>query len=185
MDLTRYKLVRLTTEMEPAFRMMLDDYKSTMNSIFFTELQAAAADFTGYVRRLDEQAAGINLPKGRVPSDTYWLQNQAGELLGSIHLRMLLTPLLALEAGHIGYEIRPSRRGQGLGTIQLALMLPICREFNLDHVLITCRRDNLASARVIEKNGGVLENEVLSWIHPGTWFKRYWITIFDLPMLAN
>ncbi|MHB9031737.1 MAG: GNAT family N-acetyltransferase [Anaerolineae bacterium] len=180
MEQTPYRLVRLTAAMAAPFAEMLQDYLSEPNSRYIRDLALIEAGFDGYVKHLDEEAVALNPSTGRVPYITYWLQNDREELLGGIRIRPLLNPILAHEAGHIGYDIRPSRRGQGLGTTQLGLALPICRELNLDHVLVTCRRDNPASARVIEKSGGVLENEVLSWIHPDVWFKRYWIRIFDL-----
>lgn len=172
-----YRLVTLTEEMRPAFTELLDDYLTEPNSRYRLDADLARADWGAYIRLLEDQAAGINLPRGFVPSNSYWLQSPLGELLGGIRLRPLLSPLLAHEAGHIGYDIRPSKRGCGLGTLQLSLLLPIARDIGLDHVLITCRRENLASARVIEKNGGEFENEVLSWVRPDTWFKRYWIRL--------
>lgn len=180
-DTGNYKLVRLTSQHYEPLVAMLQDYTSEPDSRYQRDLTQVKVDFAGYIRHQEDSALGINLPPGFVPSTIYYLQNEWGELLGHIRIRSLMTPRLAHEAGNIGYDIRPSRRGRGLGTIQLALVLPICRELNLDHVLITCRRENLASARVIEKNGGVLESEVLSWVYPNSWFKRYWITIFDLP----
>jgi predicted acetyltransferase len=132
------------------------------------------------VRRLDENALGINLAPDHVAQSTYWLQDGAGVVLGGIRLRHTLDPLLAHEAGHIGYDIRPSKRQRGYGTAQLGLLLPIARERGLDHVLVTCKRDNIASAKIIERNGGILENEVLSWRYPDVWFRRYWITLIDL-----
>jgi len=157
---------------------MLGDYTSEPDSRYEHDLRQAQTDFAGYIQRLEDEAAGINLPKGKVATISYWLCSPTGGLLGGIRLRPLLTPLLAHEAGHIGYDIRPTQRGQGFGTLQLALLLPLARDLGLDHVLITCRRDNLASARVIIKNGGELENEVLSWVKPDTWFQRYWIRLF-------
>ncbi|MCE5260042.1 MAG: GNAT family N-acetyltransferase [Chloroflexi bacterium] len=177
LDPAGYRLVTLQEDMLPAFMELLRDYTSEQASRYGRDLELAQADFAGYVKHLEEQAAGVNLPRGYVPSNTYWLQNAAGDLLGGIRLRPLLSPLLAHEAGHIGYDIRPSKRGQGYGTLQLTLLLPYAREMGLDHVLITCKRENIASARVIEKNGGEFENEVLSWVKPNTWFRRYWIRL--------
>ena len=62
--------------------------------------------------------------------------------------------------GHIGYDLRPTSRGCGLDTLQLGLGLEKARELGLKRVLLTCDHDNTRSARVIEGNGGILENEI-------------------------
>jgi predicted acetyltransferase len=50
----------------------------------------------------------------------------------------------------------------------LAAVLPVARSLGIDRALLTCDEDNLASHRVIEANGGVLEG--------GSGGKvRYWI----------
>ena len=43
-------------------------------------------------------------------------------------------------------------------------------------MLVTCDDDNLASARVIEKNNGELLNKVVSQIS-GKQVRRYWIAL--------
>jgi predicted acetyltransferase len=53
-------------------------------------------------------------------------------------------------------------------------VLPHARALGLDKVLVTCNDSNLASARVIEKAGGVLE-DVRDTEHGCT--RRYWIIL--------
>lgn len=53
-------------------------------------------------------------------------------------------------------------------------MLPQARALGLDKVLVTCDETNPASARVIEKAGGVLE-DVRDTELGRT--RRYWITL--------
>jgi predicted acetyltransferase len=43
-------------------------------------------------------------------------------------------------------------------------------------VLITCDQDNIGSARTIQKNGGVLENEAFDSYY-GTIVQRYWVEL--------
>ena len=40
--------------------------------------------------------------------------------------------------------------------------------------MITCRKENIASARTIQSCGGILENEVFK---EGELYQRYWITL--------
>jgi predicted acetyltransferase len=102
---------------------------------------------------------------------TYWWVVEEGEYLGSISLRHRLTEELRQVGGHIGYWIRPSARGRGLATWALGAVLTKARGLGLQRVLLTCRNDNAASARTIERNGGVLE-EVVGGVR-----RRYWIEL--------
>jgi predicted acetyltransferase len=77
--------------------------------------------------------------------------------------------------GHIGYGIRPSERRKGYGAKMLALALEKCREFHIERALVTCDRDNIASAKTARKNGGVFENECIEG--DGNIVRRYWIAI--------
>lgn len=54
------------------------------------------------------------------------------------------------------------------------LCLDECRAYGLKEVLITCNKENLASAATIRKVGGILENEVP---HGGTLVQRYWVKL--------
>ena len=97
-------------------------------------------------------------PPGWVHTSTYWWVD-GPEYLGSIRLRHRLTPAILESAGHIGYEIAPAVRRRGHATAMLAETLPLAAELGIDPVLITCDVDNVASRRVIENNGGELEDE--------------------------
>ena len=73
--------------------------------------------------------------------------------------------------------IRPSQRRRGYGTRILALTLDKARLLGLERVLVTCDDDNLGSARIIEKNGGLLASKGLS-TSSGVLIRRYWIALF-------
>jgi predicted acetyltransferase len=60
-------------------------------------------------------------------------------------------------AGHIGYGIRPSARRRGLASWALGQILDEARAVGLDRALLVCAVDNAASAKTIERCGGVLE----------------------------
>jgi predicted acetyltransferase len=44
----------------------------------------------------------------------------------------------------------------------LKLALEKARELQLDRVLVTCDTENVGSAKIIEKNGGRLQDQVIS-----------------------
>ncbi|MFN8469839.1 MAG: GNAT family N-acetyltransferase [Caldilineaceae bacterium] len=106
---------------------------------------------------------------------SYWAM-EAGLMVGSIRLRYTLTPALRQVGGNIGYDVRPSRRNHGYATRMLALMLVRAREAGLDRVLLTVDVDNIASVRVIEKNGGVLECQGMVEVHSAP-IAHYWIQL--------
>ncbi|GAA2756146.1 GNAT family N-acetyltransferase [Actinopolymorpha rutila] len=93
-----------------------------------------------------------------------------GRLLGGIALRHWFSD----DIGHIGYGIRPSARRRGLASWALGEMLVEARALGLDRVLVPCLADNIASARTIERNGGVLEG-IRDEEHGPV--RRYWIDL--------
>lgn len=56
----------------------------------------------------------------------------------------------------------------------IGLALEKCRELGITRVLITCDKDNVGSAKSIQRNGGVLEDERLL---DGKIVQRYWIDL--------
>ncbi len=121
------------------------------------------ADFGRYLAAITDQAGHITLPTGekvrKVPFSLHWLCD--GDLfIGEASIRHQLDARLMQEGGHIGYGIRPSHRGQGYGKRILALSLLECRRLGIERVLVTCLDSNIPSARIIEANGGQLENVI-------------------------
>ena len=101
-------------------------------------------------------------------------QPETGGLVGMIDIRHRLNDPLLLRWGHIGYSVRPSPRRTRYATAMLAQALDLCRERGMERVLVTCDRKNTASARVIQRNGGKLENEVQDGPRMT---QRYWIVL--------
>jgi predicted acetyltransferase len=130
--------------------------------------------FAEWVTTLGEHELGRNLPDDRAACTTRWL-GRHGELVGTVNLRHELTDFLRREGGHIGYAVRPSARRQGVASEGLGLMLDEAARLGVNPVLICCRDANVASARTIERAGGVLEDVV-----EGT--RRYWVTIPGTPL---
>jgi predicted acetyltransferase len=124
------------------------------------------ADFAAYIEAVTDQTGSVRLPTGaivpKVPFSTLWLVEGA-EFIGETQI-------------HVGYGIRPGRQGQGYGKLILALALEECRRLGLHRVLLTCLQDNVASARIIEANGGELENVIADPAGRGP-LRRYWIAL--------
>ena len=118
-----------------------------------------AADFKGFVTDLKNRAIPGLHPPELVPETWLWLVD-GDEYIGRASIRHELNDELLLVAGHVGYEIRPTKRRQGYGTRILALALERARYMGIHEVLVTCDTDNVGSRKIIEANGGRLENEI-------------------------
>ena len=121
---------------------------------------------------------GMNLPINYVRATTFWLIDNE-KFIGQINIRHELSSFLINYGGHIGYEIRQSECMKGYGTKMLSMALMCCKDtLNLHKVLITCDDDNIGSIKVIENNGGILENKVQNRLSRGNvTTRRYWINI--------
>jgi predicted acetyltransferase len=181
MDDGRLELISPTMRWEAAYRAFIADFEAAGEQRIpgASSLERARADFAAFVQRLQNDERGVAFKPGIVPSSAYWMLRHNADgvsVLGVSSLRHALTPALEDVGGHIGYSIRPSERRRGYGTRILALTLPQARALGLERVLITCDTDNIGSARVIEKNGGVLASEGYS-SRVEARVSRYWITL--------
>lgn len=122
--------------------------------------------------------SGEGLKPGYVRETYLWLVD-GGEFVGEVSIRHSLTEKLLRYGGNIGYGVRYSRWGEGMGTKMLAMALNYARdELGMERALITCDDDNLGSARVIEKNGGVLWDRLENNVGGRPVItRRYWIEI--------
>jgi predicted acetyltransferase len=141
------------------------------------EIDAIEADFDAFFARLTIKTGDIVLPNGevipRVPSDVFWLVD--GEaFIGEAGVRYTLNDWLLQIGGHVGYGIRPAFQRQGYGKLILKLALEILRDHGVKRALVTCYDKNVGSAKIIEANGGVLEN-LIDDPRGGGKSRRYWI----------
>jgi predicted acetyltransferase len=126
------------------------------------ELERIAANPAAFLASLvDKEGTGgpIILPDGttvpRLPGYRRWLWD--GEFCGSIALRWQRgTEALPPHClGHIGYAVVPWKQGRGYATRALHEVLREAKAEGLRYVEITTAPENLASQRVIQRNGGV------------------------------
>ncbi|MFI8825465.1 GNAT family N-acetyltransferase [Streptomyces sp. NPDC053431] len=130
--------------------------------------------FASWVGRLRDQSDRSRpVPEGRVHATHWWIV-EGDTYLGAIDLRHELNDFLLRAGGNIGYSVRPSARRRGLATWALGAVLPEARALGLGRVLLTCDDTNTASARTIERNGGVLEDVRQTEIGLK---RRYWIEL--------
>jgi len=130
--------------------------------------------FARWVRRLTDEEDPSIPPDPDWVHCTYRWMVEGDRVLGAISLRHTLNDWLLSVGGHIGYGVRPSERRKGLAGWALGLTLDEARKLGLERVLITCRVTNVASARTIEKAGGVFED--IRGAGPDE-VRRYWIAL--------
>jgi len=170
------KLIEPTAALEESYRSYVAEARVADELLVPWVLGYEAEDFPALLTRLSDAAEGKGVPENFVPHTTYWTVDAAGEIVGVANLRHRLNDFLLREGGHIGYSIRPSLRGRGLATRQLALTLEAAGRRGLRRVLVVCECDNAASTRVIEKNGGRMDSEVTAE-ETGKLMRRYWIEL--------
>jgi len=130
--------------------------------------------FRRYLEVLAERARGENLPPDHVPS-TFLFAFVGARIVGRASIRHTLTDFLIRVGGHIGYVVVPEFRRQGYATEILRRSVQIAREeLGIARILFTCDADNTGSIKVIERNGGILEN-VVSVPDSAQPKRRYWI----------
>lgn len=167
-----------------AFEAMMDEWEAHGSKIFpsairrYSRAHSGMIPYEAFLESVDANRSEDTCAAGVAPQDVYFLVDGSGRLLGAAVVRHRLEGELLQTGGHIGAGIRPATRGKGLGTRLLALALARADALGIAPVLITCNEDNTASARVIEKNGGVFENSVVE--DNGTVVKRYWISRYTV-----
>ena len=130
-------------------------------------------DFSIYNKKMVNHRKGIFLKKNRVPSTLYWAV-VGNKVVGRLHLRHKLNKALLLVGGHIGYAVVPSERNKGYATEMLRLGLKKAKLIGIKKVLVTCDEMNIGSKKVIEANGGILENKIKE---NGIFKLRFWIKL--------
>lgn len=133
-----------------------------------------AKSFEEWYEAFQDNLKEETVREGLVPSTTYLGLDDKGNIVGMIDIRHRLNPYLLKHGGHIGYSIRKSKRNQGYATKMLSLALEECKRLGIKEVLVTCDKENIASAKTIINNGGQLENELPE---EDRITQRYWIRL--------
>lgn len=153
------QLVRLEKRYAPQLSDMMEEWTAAGEEIIPWAIRRCDwHDLDRYIGSLEIREATAEC----VPDSTFFcLDTERNIFVGAVNIRHRLNDRLLFSGGHIGDGIRPSERGRGFGTAMIGLALDECRRLGIRDVLMCCNRSNIASARTIEKNGGILENEVM------------------------
>lgn len=160
-----------------------EKYRSHLNEMM-AEWYGTGEKIIPYaIRRLDyrnfehycENLEVKDTSQGLVPDSVFFcLDTDRDQFVGAVNIRHYLNENLLLNGGHVGDGVRPSLRGMGIGTKMVGLALEECKKLDIARVLMVCDKENIASAKTILRNGGILENEIEV---DGVVEQRYWIDL--------
>lgn len=167
----RLRTLLVTDEL--SFRSAVDEFREKEPGWPFAFDFDQSTDFVAYIRRLDCWSKGRELPDNFVPN-TFMVGVVENTIIGRISIRHELNEYLCKYGGHVGYGVVPSQRNRGYASQMLRLTLPIAAKLGIARLLVTCDESNMASQRVIEKTGGLLQN-MLREPDTAVLKKRYWI----------
>ena len=168
----KLKLVKLEPKYRRHLEEMLGEWYATGEKIVpYAIRRLDYHDFENYCENLEIRDNSLD----RVPDSTFFCLDEERDIfVGAVNIRHYLNEALLLNGGHIGDGVRPSERRKGIATQMIGMALTECKKLGIERVLMVCDQDNIGSAKSIQKNGGVLENEI---VVDGVTEQRYWIEL--------
>lgn len=156
---------------QDAFLKLIQDFaaadKATFLKIFGDQTWDAKA-FQKFARECEKQRMDWR-PKAGKTSLTHYVLCEAFEICGYGLMRFPLDEDSEKEGGNLEFYVPPSKRRKGYGALTLNRMLFEAVRAGLARALVTCRSDDQAARKCIEKNRGQLADDVQSPV------ARYWI----------
>ena len=168
----KLKLVKASRQYRDQITDMLEEWNATGEKIVpYAIRRLDYHDFAYYCENLEVKDAS----NGLIPDSTFFcLDEERNRIVGAVNIRHYLNEALLRNGGHIGDGVRPSERKKGIATQMIALALEECRKLGIQRVLMVCDKQNIGSAKSIQRNGGILENEITV---EGVKKQRYWIEL--------
>lgn len=149
------------------------EFEQNMDSMDGTAGLNEAATYEEWLQSLRNNLSKETVRSGFVTASTFLaIREEDDRLVGMIDIRHELNDYLYHFGGNIGYSVRKTERKKGYATEMLCLALEECRQLGLDKVLMTCSKNNIASAKTMLRDGAVLEKEVVQGERTT---QRYWI----------
>lgn len=170
----RIGLVRPAAEHEAQLRAYVAEHREAGESEIHGGALVETMPYGDWLRQLEANADERTVNPLWVVSSTF-MAFCGEKLVGMVDIRHALNDFLRGYGGHIGYGVRPSERGKGYAGEMLREALAHCKALGLPKVMLACHRENGASAKTIERCGGVLEREFAD--ADGKTVQVYWIEL--------
>lgn len=129
-------------------------------------------NFYDFLQRIKDSRENKNLKPWYSPASLFFVVNEENRLVWWISIRHELTGVLSQHWWHIWYGIRPSERKKWYASEALKLALEEAKKLNINPVMLTCKKENIGSARTIMKNWWELECEYTREDKPN---QKWWI----------
>ena len=156
------RLVKPTFAMEQAalaYRQEHFDFNERIinGSSLFDQLDS----YKEWLDRVNANADKTTVVSDWVFTDTFFAERVSDhKIIGIVDLRYELNDFLK-NFGHCGNSVRPTERKKGYATEILRQICLIAKEHGMKQLQLSVERDNIASIRTIEKNGGRYERSFL------------------------
>lgn len=168
------KLVGITEIDEKNFLEYIKEWKENNESIFPSVCEQNGKTYSDWMKSQFPLLNSDNKSKDQTRSETFFLVEDNGYIIGAIDLRYELSAEVLKHEGHLSFGVRPAERRKGYAFIMLKQSLNTLRLNRVNKALITTNRDNKAAKSTIKKIGGKLEN---SYELNGNVIDRYWIEL--------
>jgi len=169
------RLEKVTLNSPHGLAKLLADLGNGENGFGGTAVPRGKLSLDEYLHHCVEINDGACLQSWHIPQTFFWFLDDSGEAIGIVRMWHYLNESLKERTGHISYYIRRDKRSKGYGREALRQALLTVRDIGEARALIITDLDNIASIRIIQENGGILESVGRSG--EGKDFGRYWIDL--------
>lgn len=154
----KINLVRPTLELkEEALAYRGEHFRHGEKVIYGSELFDKTESYEEWLSAVTRNTDPETVNENWVVTDTFFaVRKSDGRIIGIIDLRHTLNEFLK-DLGNCGYSVRPSERKKGYATEMLRQLIWVAKEAEMNELHISVEKENMASVKVIQKNGGVYE----------------------------
>lgn len=155
-------LIRPTLELkEKALAYRKEHFGHGEKIIYGSELFDKTESYEQWLDSVTRNTNPKTVNENWVVTDTFFaIRKDDGKVIGIIDLRHTLNDFLK-DLGNCGYSVRPSERKKGYATEMLHQLLQAAKEAGMKELHISVEKENTASIKVIQKNGGMYERSFL------------------------
>ncbi|MFG6395164.1 MAG: GNAT family N-acetyltransferase [Lachnospiraceae bacterium] len=142
---------------EKALLYRKEHFESGENIIYGSGLFDKTESYEEWLSSVTLNTSPETVDKNWVVTDTFFaIRKSDNKIIGIIDLRHTLNEFLK-DLGNCGYSVRPSERKKGYATEMLRQLLQVAKKAGIKEVHISVEKDNIASVKTIQKNGGIYE----------------------------
>ncbi len=149
------RLIKPTLELEKeALEYRQEHFDFGEQVINGSELFDKIASYDEWLAKVVANASAETVDPNWVLTDTFFaVRVSDNKIVGIADLRYQLNDFLK-DFGNSGYSVRPSERKKGYATEILRQICLVAKEHGLKQLQLSVEKDNAASIKTIEKNGG-------------------------------